>query len=383
MAKNNMPHLVISTCGTSILTCGVDSRLRGLLTRWANSKRREDILLDSERKTIEEHLECRRSLIKEFIQENNITELTKYSAELNGVASYYDGGRFPNRKDHHILICTDTWLGEESAKLVELFLTWKSFTTQVHRITDLTTGDLSSFRIALSSLVRWCDQTLRYYSQSSYRIIFNLTGGFKSVQGFMQTLAMLYADESIYIFEGSKELLRLPRLPIRMDAEEIVRNHLRAFRRLAEALPTTPEEIHDIDALFLFRIDDDTVLSEWGELVWVHTKPILYKEKIFDPPSKFIRYGTEFFRSVEDLSGERKKIINERIDALSKQLEYEAKGDTHSRLASTDLKKLKNPDRFTHEVDAWADGGAKRLFCNFEDSQKHRVLIIEELGKHL
>jgi hypothetical protein len=59
-------------------------------------------------------------------------------------------------------------------------------------------------------VIRWCQDTLPGYRESGYHIVFNLTGGFKSIQGWMQTLGMFYADEIVYIFETGKELLPGP-----------------------------------------------------------------------------------------------------------------------------------------------------------------------------
>ena len=48
------------------------------------------------------------------------------------------------------------------------------------------------------------------YRQSHYRVVFNLVGGFKSLQGYMNTLGMFYADEIIYIFEApTADLIRI------------------------------------------------------------------------------------------------------------------------------------------------------------------------------
>jgi CRISPR/Cas system-associated protein Csm6 len=63
-------------------------------------------------------------------------------------------------------------------------------------------------------------------------VVFNLTGGFKSVQGFLQAISSFYADETIYIFQFSSELLQIPRLPIKLDTQGIIDENLTIFRRL-------------------------------------------------------------------------------------------------------------------------------------------------------
>jgi putative CRISPR-associated protein (TIGR02619 family) len=119
------------------------------------------------------------------------------SAELNGLFRLY-GGLLEAGSDHHVLLCTDTWLGEATARLVEDVLRKHGQSAEVLRITDLRTDDLSAFQIAMTELVRWCAQTLPGYQRSGYRISFNLTGGFKSVQGFMQALA-IYTPTKVFM----------------------------------------------------------------------------------------------------------------------------------------------------------------------------------------
>ena len=159
------------------------------------------------------------------------TDLAKLSAEMNALLKFYDSN--PTPQDMHILIHTDTWLGRATGNLLRQILEQRGFSVDTPTIQDLRTQDLDSFQLALSELVKWAAETLPAYQQGHYKIIFNLTGGFKSIQGFMQTLAMLYADETVYIFEGNKELLRLPRLPVRLDGEQIVHDHLAVLRPLA------------------------------------------------------------------------------------------------------------------------------------------------------
>jgi putative CRISPR-associated protein (TIGR02619 family) len=363
------PHLIVSTCGTSILTNGVDNALRQLLMKYANVKEPKEVP-EAERRAIETRIaECRQTL-----HDADESALARVSAELNGLLCFYDG-QLKAGQDHHVLLCTDTWLGEATAQMVRDVLLSKEHGAELLRVADLVTGELSRFRVALTELVRWCEQTLPDYRDTGYRIVFNLTGGFKAVQGFLQALGMLYADESVYIFEGSRELLRLPRLPIRMDAAETVRRHLQAFRRLANGLPITEADRAGIPEPLLFEIDGAAVLSEWGELVWAQTRREVYSEQVFDPPSRRLVFGEGFEKSAEGLPIDRLRLLNTRIDALARHIE---KGDANLR--SLDLKKLAVPQSgATHEIDAWADADVRRLYGRFAND----IFILERLGPAL
>jgi putative CRISPR-associated protein (TIGR02619 family) len=176
------------------------------------------------------------------------------------------------------LLSTDTWLGEEAAKLVAKWLDNHNLRVEVRRQADLQTSDLAAFQLALSELVHWSEETLPRFHQSGYRVIFNLTGCFKSVQGFLQTLAMFYADEVVYIFETTPELMRIPRLPVRISAEEMIRDHISLFRRLALRLTVTNAE--GVPETLLMQLDGQIALSPWGELVWQREGKRLYEQRV-------------------------------------------------------------------------------------------------------
>ncbi len=297
----------------------------------------------------------------------NLEERARLSAEYNGLFCFY-GGRFAP-DDQHWLLATDTWLGRQTANILEEVL---GATAQTKHITDLRTEDLQAFRLAMAELVRICDEEIKPLGM---HVVFNLTGGFKSVQGFMQALGMLYADETIYVFESSKELLRLPRLPLRLDAEAKVRDSLRVFQRLEARLPVTHEASGNMPDMFLFEVDGQVTLSEWGELVWRQTREALLEERIWPPIDEKIRYGAEFERSTSDCTAEQRRLINERLAELARHLH-----DPSYNPRRLDFKKLAVPHGIsTHECDAWAHGDAKRLFGHFEND----TYILDKLDKGL
>lgn len=353
------PLFILSPCGTSLLTNHAANGERRLIGKYANAKTKQEIDFAD--------LEILQTLIqtvKENLTLSDITLAAKLSAELNGIIKLCEG-QFHNPQDHHLLLCTDTWLGESTAQCVAAWLNAHGVTTEIKRQTDLQTKDIKAFQLALSEIVEWCDSTLPSYRASGYRIVFNLTGGFKSVQGFLQTLATFYADESIYIFETATELLRIPRLPVEMVAKSTVRNHLTTFRRLSLNLPVVPSP-HSIPETLLLEIEGTVTLSPWGDLVWNQTKKAVYGEALHPSPSPKLVYSPEFERSLQGLSTDRLILVNERIDQLALYLEIN--GQYNPR--SLDFKPIRgNPcPPSTHELDAWADQDAKRIFGHYKDS---------------
>ncbi|TVQ60151.1 MAG: putative CRISPR-associated protein [Spirulina sp. DLM2.Bin59] len=360
---------ILSPCGTSLLNNQANNAERKLVNQYANTKQPEQISPEDKAQ-----LQSLAERVKHKLVSADLDLASQMSAELNGIIKLYNG-QISNSHDYHVLLCTDTWLGETTATFVSEWLKAKGHTVQINRQTDLQTKDINSFQIALSEIVTWCEENLTNYRNSGYKIIFNLTGGFKSVQGFLQTLATFYADETIYIFETSKDLLRIPRLPVEMAAEETVRQNLETFRRLSIELPISKKP--NIPETLLINIDGQIGLSPWGDLVWKQTKRKIYSNSLHPSPSKQLTFGSKFEYSVKGISADRLILVNERIDQLSKNLE--TKGQYNP--PSLDLKTLKgNPcPPSTHEIDAWADQDAKRIFGHYDNN----CFVLDKLDRAL
>lgn len=308
--------------------------------------------------------------------ESSLKRLMELSAELNGVIRFY-GGNPAVARDYHVLLATDTWLGESTARIVATALERYGHQVEVRRVMDLRTDDPESFRWAMSDLVGWCTETVKGYRAAGHRVVFNLTGGFKSVQGFMQALGMVYADESIYVFERTEQLLRLPRLPVELDSEAILRRHLPLFRRIAAGLVVTEAEVADVPESLVHVLDEQATFSPWGELVWQEAHKAVYGTQLLDSISPKVCYGPHFQRSVEGLKPDRLQLVNERIDQLARRLEQ---GESYNP-RSLDFKVLQGGGYkgSSHECDAWADQDAKRLFGHYEEG----CFVLDRLEKGL
>lgn len=365
-----MQSLILSPCGTSLLSNRAGEH-RGLITRHSNAKT-ADAVPEVDRVILQRLIDS----VRQTLVTANVQQVSNYSAELNALARFYQEDFSMGLQDEHYLLCTDTWLGQTTAELVRDWLLAQGIrTAHVHRQTDLRTVDVDEFQLALSDLTLWCAQTLPGYHAARYHIVFNLTGGFKSVNGFLQSLAMLYADEVIYVFETQQALLRLPRLPVQMANEVQLRDHLVALRRLSRQLPVQPERLEGIAGVFIMRMGNEVALSPWGQAVWQENARQLYGEQLWPSPSERIVYGPGLESSLAGLSPERLWQVNQRIDDLAERLE------TNHPRKRLDLKEIKGKAMLpcTHEMDAWADGDARRLFGHYEGP----VFVIDQLGKAL
>ena len=363
-----MPGLVLSTCGTSLLT-NLAGGQRGLVTKHANARAPEEVP-EADRDVLAALVQK----VDDTLREASAGEYAEYSAELNGLLLYYEGC-LDRGRDTHWLIATDTWLGTATAEALARVLEEAGHIVEVKRIGDLRTDSLEEFRCAMAELARLCAREVRGYREAGWRVVFNLTGGFKSVQGFMQVLGMLYADESVYVFERTRELLRLPRLPISLDARGLVRSHQRLFRRLAAGLPVPAADVESVPDTLIMELDGQVTLSVWGEVVWAEAGHDLLEERLWEPMDDKLRFGPGFEETVSGYDKDRIRQVNQRLMQLARHLH---EGSYNPR--ALDFKQLAVPHgASTHECDAWADQDARRMFGHFDGG----VFVLDALGKAL
>ena len=360
--------LVVSTCGTSLLNKVAGRDAEEFLRRTANANHLEE---GDAAKLQEIVRSCDRRLAEATIEES-----IALSAELNGIVHLYDGSLGQASGDLHLLLATDTVQGRATASLVEGWLRGRKVSVaEVGRFSSLQTADAQGLTEALADVVKWCDETLPGYSESGYRVVFNLTGGFKSTSGFMQALGMFYADEIVYIFESSKSLLRIPRLPVRIDAAEIVETWLGPMRKMRLGFKVSAADVQGLPETLVSVVDGEAALSPWGDLVWLRGCADAYRRRVFLPPEPLIA-GDRFRSDVESmkLTEDQRLMLNKRLDDLSLAVRK------RSNPSALDFKALKTDARApsTHECDIWSDS-SRRLFGHF-DGERY---VLDTIGRHL
>ena len=365
-------EIILSTCGTSILTNDAGGELKPALTNYANAGQPGDVP-EAERRMMTGHIRRREDEFADL----PVRDARERSAELNGILAYYENQPAKGKGDRHYLLATDTWLGRATAEIVAIWLKKSGMgDVVVYSHKDLQTADFPIFRSSLSDLVKWCSETLESRRSGRVRVVFNLSGGFKAETGFLQLLGMFYADEIVYIFERSGKLLRIPRLPVVMEDESAVRKDLRDFRRANLGLSVKNRK----DGIYWLDCDGCYGFTPWGELVFEKHRKNLYGEEVLDSPSDLVRFDGKFPESCT----ERFADINEKIDLLAKYAESEAKNKRLFNPKKLDYKPLKGGGHpripgATHECDAWHDGAAKRIFCREEGN----TVVLMRLGDAL
>ena len=371
-----MRRFVLSTVGTSILTNQIENNdpacWRHILRDSANLKM--DELKETHKEVIDEL--AGRALKKLHL--NEAATNRRISAELNGIYGIYNGKLPEESSDEHWLICTDTAQGQRTGELIGKFLGSCGFANvSIFTPKMLSTKDTDSFTAGTKELIRWLEENIPGRRETQQCVIFNLVGGFKSLQGFMNTFGAFYADEVIYIFEAqTADLIRVPRLPIRIDTTVIEKHRLKfAMMAAGELYPRS--ELQDIPETLLEFVEDNettyTGLSTWGELIWNRTKQDLLSTNLLQFPR--LKYASSFekdFASTRDKQARLK--LQETLAKVSHILEKN--GGTFPLTEDHGLKfeKLKRLDGiYTFRVSQGI-----RVSCSVEGDG----LTLRHYGKH-
>jgi putative CRISPR-associated protein (TIGR02619 family) len=354
--------ITISTCGTSILTNGVEQKISNILRMNTNLKENE--ISSDDKAVIDKIIELK----KNILLSSNIQEARNISAEINGLFGICneDLNVLKSNGSFHYLICTDTYEGIMCANLIQEYLESKGVTivTKIE-IPNLKVDNTSSAHNGLSELTKIISEITK---KTNGKIIFNLVGGFKLLQGFMQTLGMFYADEMFYLFEGKKEPIKIPKLLVKFDYSD---NIIESLRRISFEL----EALQGADLGVLILDGTPIMLSEWGELVWQQVKKSYYL-KLRDPLLPTVSYSDGFKRDFDKLNNNDKVELHEHIDYVSK---YLFTNDKRWNIASVYFHSLEGlPNGMTHEFDCFT-GRDDRVYGKF----KNNIFHIECIWRHL
>ena len=372
-----MQRLIVSTVGTSLLSNM--AREKGGET--------EQILRDTA--NLEDHQikEEEKAVILQLAQEaskklenSSPQEARRLSAELNGIWGYYFNVLQENRsQDVHCLVSTDTFQGKLTAGLLEEYLRGKDFRVLgVFSPPGLSTADNQSFSKGIKQIVKWCHEVIAEYHRQGYSVVFNLVGSFKSLQGFMNTLGMFYDDEILYIFEAkTADLIRIPRLPIRIEPQPIFMERAKVFALMAEGYIASQEEVKGIPEIYLDMDEQGfATLSEWGFLIWnENEKEILGSLPLEKFNFKGFKYEKSFEKDFEKLDKTRRADIISTLAQVA--VIYQEKGlaglREHTGLLYEDYQGLKERKigHFRLDLD-W------RISCK-EDKG---VLSLRHVGSH-
>ncbi|MEN8218349.1 MAG: putative CRISPR-associated protein [Pseudomonadota bacterium] len=279
-----MRRVVISTVGTSLLTNQIN-RANPDEKNWY-VQLRDSANLHSKADTplaVQEIIEELRERARDKLVQSKTAVIRAISAELNGLYGLYDNQLAQSKQDIHFLISTATYQCKTTAEVIRDFLREQGLlSVEIQTPSGLSTASTEDFSSGVDDLIVWLRENIPAYKARGFKVYFNLVGGFKSLQGYLNTIGMFYADEILYIFEGKNaELISIPRLPITLDCEAIM-PHRVTFALMNAGLDMLVNE--DIPESLVLRVDELMTLSTWGNLVWGECKKSLLSQELLAFP---------------------------------------------------------------------------------------------------
>lgn len=362
-----MKLLLLSTCGTSVLTNRAPDEMR----RWLSTIANRAALDADETARLDAHAGARRAELLRADERGR----RALSAEINGIAATLE--RFKPQRVQHVLVHTDTAIGKAAKQLVADALRSGGHDVQQLTAGGLRTDDADSFREAVAELTGGIEE-YGAWRDDGWTLVFNLTGGFKAINAYLQALGMLHADRCVFLFESSPALMEIPRLPIQLADVDTVRKHLTFFRRLKLGYPVDASEARGVPEALLLLDGDRAATSVWGDVVWERARKIIYAERILEPLSGQLVLGSraELEKVFAALPAQRRVQVNETLDALAGRLD-----GLRPSLRSETFKQIHgNPKPpSTHEMYAWTGHGTGRLFGHYAGGR----FIVDALDGHL
>ncbi|MBD2297918.1 CRISPR-associated protein [Nostoc sp. FACHB-190] len=268
-----MRRVIISTIGTSLLTNQIN-RANPIEKDWYTQLRdTANLTEDKTPADVKEIITTLKQRADEQLAGAKTAQIRRASAELNGIYGIYQENLTQGKEDIHFLIATDTIQGITTAKIVAEFLRKQGLNnTSIYSPPGLSTASTEAFSWGIDSLIVWLQDNIPPLKADKYKIYFNLVGSFKSLQGYLNTIGMFYADEIIYIFEGEKsDLITIPRLPITVDIAAI-KPYTQQLVLLDTGVGLAVAETLGISEAMLAEIDGKITLSTWGQLIWNQCK---------------------------------------------------------------------------------------------------------------
>lgn len=366
--------LIISTVGTSLLTNQIDRQNEGHwfleLSNHANET------LTQVPNSVKEKLDILKERAKVQLSQGTLTKIRRASAELNGIYGIYNNDLSQGKQDLHYLIATDTAQGQTTAEIVRDYLLNQGISVNIYTPKGLSTANTSVFSDGIDQIIIWLRETIKPY-QADYQIYFNLVGGFKSLQGYLNTLAMFYADAIAYIFEGeSSELIIIPRLPITLNLS-LIEAHKLPLLLMSASADLNPSDYPNIPEALVYILDQEMTLSTWGKLVWGEAKESILSDKLIDFPS--LVYEESFREDYNRIKESRKRIkLQEMLAKVSVILE-KANGNTAALKANNAGGILYDSYTGKHSgIDHFRLNDDWRVSCQSFEGK----LILRHFGKH-
>ncbi len=321
-----MKRVVISTVGTSLLTNRIDRANPDEKDWYKQLRDSANLNKQNTHQVTQDIIETLRERASQELKQSNVDKIRLISAELNCLYAVYNNQLAAGEQDKHFLIATDTYQCQTTAEVVHDFLRQQGLSVEIYTPPGLSTTSTETFASGIDDLISWLETTCQGYDKT-HRICFNLVGSFKSLQGYLNTIGMFYADEILYIFEGKgAELITIPRLPIIIDSERI-KPFTPDFALMAAGLDTPVNTYNqDIPESLVLKVDEEMTLSTWGKLVWTRCKKELLSQELIEFPK--LSYDSSFRQDYKQIARPEDQVQLQETLAKVSMLLQQSHGDT-------------------------------------------------------
>ena len=297
--------LILCTTGTSIANgCKLLSEVQKQKSSW-----------DDELKEFENEVELKISKI----DLNDKQQIRALSAELNTLDRLD-----VNKNDKIVLLSTDSAGGRVCSGMNEKIIKkLYDCDVEIKRVENLQVYDAKLLRQSgLKNLIRivldnyLTNDSIIY----SYEIIINPTGGYKGIVPFLTVLGMIYGKYSVYLFEFSQELIKLPPLPLTFNLD--------LYERVKYALKYIDQEIAITQEEYFSKIIDfdpaekELFLSftETYEDNLITLSPLAEVLLNIEHNSKPCKVSPNVLETLQKVNGEKKVILKRLIANASNPL---------------------------------------------------------------
>jgi len=371
-------NLFVSTIGTSLLTNGATQEERNFLNNLSNLKESEISKEDKEK------LRVLINRAQEKLKATDLSVIQKISAELNGIISYYKSDLNNLSSECHYLITTDTYEAQQTAELIKNFLARYHINTIVTSIKNMNTKNSKTFEDGIKVLINSMYETLPKYSKKGYKIIFNLTGGFKAIQAYMNTLGMLLADGIVYLFETGK-LITIPKLPFVLNNKPMLKKHAQFFAmmendRILAKTKIEPSFFEDVSSIYYDEIENDgklyIALSAWGILIWNEVRKEFFQNELIEYPN--IIYNERFVKSFENAEKENRIRLQETLGEVAQLFNEELNISDLKNHKSMQYSDYKNFVHAGKKIGHFRVSQSSRVNCVFHENK----IFMIEFGEH-
>jgi putative CRISPR-associated protein (TIGR02619 family) len=363
-------RLFVSTCGISMFS----NQVRDQPVAFPKGKHLNDYANDNELPAdVQSTLDKLSETILQQLKAGPSSKLRKLSAELNALWGY----KMDPHNDSHIFLATDTFLGRKVGELLTNYMLEQGYRASNHVCEGLQTQDFASYQQSIKKLIGWCHDTFPGYRSAKTEIIFNLTGSFKALLGYMTVIGMFHADKMIHIFETSDRVLEIPKLPIHLDYTALTQ-HAPLFARMAEAWFPPIEQLREVDALMWDTIDSQfATLSPWGHLMWEQMKDKILANELLTFP--YLVPSASFRKDFESAEPSMRIQLQETLARVSTLLE-ENQGNPAALKNDGGIQysDFQNKRENNSPIGHFRMGRGDRVSCTYEN----KTLFLRHFGHH-